>query len=209
MNYVLEHIDDVDLVLETLFNKLSQNGLLVAIVPDLENNPYDIVVGDHLSHYTGKTLRNQFQNFNIIEVKRILQKELIVLARKYDRQIITTSTIDILHSDTNLGEESIRYLLNVRSQAQESSIEGKLFGILGTAIAGSWLSAELQNVDHFFVDENTEKAGQFHLGRVILGPTEVPDGATIYLPFDVKTSTSIMARMKNLNDVKFVQIELT
>lgn len=208
MNYVLEHIDDVDQLLETLFSKLSQNGKLVAIVPDLENNPYDIVVGDHLSHYTEETLRNQFQNFNLIKIKKIFQKELIVLARKKDSQMGTTSTVDALHRDKNLGEESIRYLLNVRSQAQVSSIEEKVFGILGTAIAGTWLSTELQNTDHFFVDENTEKCGRFHLGKAILGPNEVPDGATIYLPFDLKTSTSIMARMKNLSNVKFVQLEL-
>jgi len=202
INYVLEHIDKVDEFLSVLVKKLDRKGSIVLVVPDLDRNPFDIVVADHLSHYTKETLLEQLSMYSINCVKQFLQKELMVWIQRE-----RTCKIGVLRNRSkcvNAGKHAIQFLLNVRRHASSESQNAKAFGVFGTAIAGTWLGSELENRINFFVDENSKKSGKLHLGKVILQPTEIPNGSSVYLPFTKNTAVAIKERLEYVERNKFI-----
>jgi len=65
-NYVVEHVQNPSEFIHTLLGKLSPTGMLVALVPDLARNPFDLVIADHLSHYTELAMTRQFEKLPLL-----------------------------------------------------------------------------------------------------------------------------------------------
>ena len=194
LNYVIEHIDDVEKLLKLVSAKLSHRGQITALVPDLEKNPYDLVVADHLSHYSKTSYLMQFQALmEVDQCIHFLEKELLVTTRPGSRPKV--SPIKYPLSVEGLAKTSIDHLLAVRKIAQRLVGEYESFGILGTAIAGSWLSCELPGAEIFFIDEDERKQQSRHLERPVLAPSATPLGACIFLPFRRKTAENIRQRL--------------
>jgi len=205
LNYVLEHIDNVSEILNILTRKLSFRGFLVFVVPNLLENPFDLVVGDHLSHYTRDTMSVQLDMLDIIDERNFLDKELMVLAKRSKNH---RDSCDVNVSRTQIhGKEIVEFLLNVRCHVMSEQKKAKSFGIFGTAIAGTWLGCELEGKEFFFVDENPQKIGTIHLGKVVLHPRDIPDHSSVYLPFGETIVESIKKRLKHHDTVAFISPE--
>ena len=205
MNYVLEHIDSVSEILEVLSRKLSSRGFFVFVVPNLLENPFDLVVGDHLSHYTRDTILGQLDRLDIIDERYFLDKELMVLAKRSKHH---RDSPDVNVSPTQIyGKEAVKYLLNVRCHAISEQKKARSFGIFGTAIAGTWLGCELAGENYFFVDENPQTIGTSHLGKLVLHPREIPNHASVYMPFGKTITESIKKRLKRHDTIVFISPE--
>lgn len=205
LNYVLEHIDNVSEIINILTGKLSTRGYLVFVVPDLCTNPYDLVVGDHLSHYTKDTILVQLQMLGIICERHFLDKELIVCANRKHNQ---RNLLDVSTGESIVyGKRIVKYLLNLRRHAVSELKKTKNFGVFGTAIAGTWLGCELAGEEFFFVDENPQNIGTMHLGKVVLHPKDIPDHSSVYLPFKKQVAESIKNRLKHQDSITFISPE--
>jgi len=72
------------------------------------------------------------------------------------------------------------------------------FGLFGTAIAATWLDAQFNRAARFFVDEDLNRVGKTHLGRPILSPANVPEGATIFVALPQPLAGNVADRLQRL-----------
>ena len=56
--FVLEHILDTEEYFNKIERLLTNNGILFLQVPDIENNPYDFIIYDHVFHFSKSSLIN-------------------------------------------------------------------------------------------------------------------------------------------------------
>ena len=201
LNYVLEHIDDVSAVLKQLANKLSAKGVVTFLVPNLANNPYDLVVADHLSHYTHGAVIKQLRAGLFLKSYEIFEKELLIVGtRKYDEEVLSTPE----SAGSFLAQQMVDLLIQSREEMRGlARRHNGPFGIFGTAIAASWLSQEAADYDHFFVDEDSRKTGQRHLGKKVLLPSEIPHNSIVYLPFAENQARQIIDRVRPVTSARF------
>ena len=83
--FILEHVLDPREYFLKISNLLSDNGLLLLQVPDIENNPYDFTIYDHTFHFSQETLRKTLHenNFKIIYISnKVVKKEITCIAIK-------------------------------------------------------------------------------------------------------------------------------
>lgn len=201
LNYVIEHVEHITKLVHALLEKLSSNGMLVAMVPDLARNPYDLVIADHLSHFTKTTLILQFEELPLICCRQALQKELIVFVGKGSRNRYRRPTTS--DAEQVGAEQQIRYLMKVRSEALElARVYKGQFGIFGTSIAGSWLSGELDRLPHFFVDEDQRKHDMTHYGKKVLSPCATPRQGIVFLPFTRQVADKIASRLDSVSPAR-------
>jgi SAM-dependent methyltransferase len=194
MIHVLEHIADPAGFLDSLRTLFTAHSRLLVHVPNHEQNPFDLLIADHSSHFSPGTLEG-------------------VLARAgYRVEALATDWVpkeqsavaSISHGESMpsrppaLADDGVasrvEWLKAVRDHSVELSRRGSL-GIFGTSIAGVWLAAEVGEAVEFFVDEDVNRQGRTLLGRPILGPGSIRSDADVYVALPTPIATSVAARL--------------
>ena len=199
----LEHFVDPVAMLHALRGRLTPGGRLFAQVNNLDRVPFDLVVADHLCHFTPRSLPLLLARAGFgIEWVNVdwISKEISLLARQDPRS--TAATHDDPHEAIARVESEVAWLNDLIEHARKSAA-GERFGVFGTSVAATWLAAGLGEAVEFFVDEDPARRGRTHLGRPILTPGEVAPGAVVYLAFSPEVSSAIGRRLESL-PVKFV-----
>ena len=179
----LEHFTDPLSMLRKLQEKIAPGGRLFIQVNNVERTPFDLVVADHLCHFTPRSLAYLAARASLgIEAVSTewVNKEISLLA------VANPQTREPAHDDPRQMilklEGDVAWLQSMLKYARESAVSGK-FGIFGTSVAATWLASGLGDAVGFFVDEDPAREGRLHLDRPILRPAQVPPGAIVYLAF--------------------------
>jgi 2-polyprenyl-3-methyl-5-hydroxy-6-metoxy-1,4-benzoquinol methylase len=198
----LEHFSEPLSMLRTLRGKIAPGGRLFVQVNNAERTPFDLVVADHLCHFTPRSLAYLTARAGFgIETTRTdwINKEISMLAPA-DSQRPEPVHDDPAQTIAKI-QANVAWLNGMLEHARRSA-EGGEFGIFGTSVAATWLASGLGDAVKFFVDEDPAREGRMHLGRPILTPAQIPQGATAYLAFLPEISAAIRRRLANL-PVKF------
>ncbi len=197
--HCIEHITEPVEILKQLKDKLSDNGLLYIQVPNVAVNPYDLLIFDHIMHFTPETLaglvsRAGFKNIRILSDKT--EKEISLVASVQDFECLTElpeQAIEIAGSA--LLEQHIEIL--ERSLDTFSSLvrEKSKIGIFGTSIAGTWLAKTSKLENDFFVDEDHNRVGAEYLGKAILHPSQVSQDSLVFVPLPAGICQKIVGRL--------------
>ena len=178
--HVLEHIPAPAAFLKSLSDRLNPDGRILIEVPDCRQNPFMLMVADHCSHFSRTMLANVVATagYSVLHaVDNWVPKELSAIA--------TRATESAGLNDVMRESEEVwlgwTFLERVAAEARQSS-NASHFGIFGTSIAATWLDAEIDHQTRFFVDEDPNRVGRTHLGKPILAPKQIPDGACVYIP---------------------------
>lgn len=197
MLHVLEHIPFPGKFITMLLNKLEFDGLLVVDVPDYLQNPFDLLIADHCTHFTAATATELIQSAGyevILFASDWVPKELTIVARKTENHAKSRQQIS---SSLDSAVKSLRWLDAVITAARQISTKGA-FGIFGTSIAATWLFGELKGSVSFFVDEDMHRAGKNYMGRPVYHPNEVPSDSHVFIAMQTRFAENIQARMKRL-----------
>jgi SAM-dependent methyltransferase len=206
MIHVLEHIIHPQKFLETICGKLNDRGVLIIEVPFFKKNPYDLLIADHCTHFTEKTLSVLLKKsgFKIFYTStEWVPKELTIIAVKN----LNGEDEAISLKKDNLRKEVLTCIEWLDSNINDSATLAKLgvFGIFGTSIAASWLFSEMQGEVAFFVDEDPNRIGKMHLGCPIYHPKNVPENSFVFIPFCPEQANKIKTRLAaHPSDVHFV-----
>lgn len=193
----LEHFTDPLQMLITLRKKIAPGGQLFIEVNNAGKTPFDLVVADHLSHFTPPSLAHLMQRagFQVTSAKTDwVNKEISLLATPHQQPP------ELVREESRLAvartKNDVAWLNHMLRHARESVTSN--FGIFGTSVAATWLASGLDNVVGFFVDEDPAREGHTHMGKPILKPTEVPANAVVYLAFLHEVSAAIAGRLSQL-----------
>ena len=205
MSHVLEHLPDPSRFLVRLRSRLTPAGLLFLAVPDLRQNPIDVLVLDHCSHFDCATLagllgRSGFAPESIRA--EVLGKEILALARPGPAPAPAPEALPPLAA---LVEAHLAHCGRLRDRARALRAGHASFGILGSATAAAWLAGELDLAVDFFVDEDPGRVGHELFGRPIVALAQVPAGACVALPMAAEAAEAVRARA-NRNDLRLVTL---
>lgn len=182
------------------------DGRLLIQVCNIDENPFDILVADHLMHFSPGTLKHLLMRagFGIVSVATDwVPKEISMLSAAGAGAAADSRSEP--GSGTVSGEKMFRrmtdymdWLKSMVRSAGELACAAKPFGIFGTSIAATWLAGQLAERVSFFVDEDESRIGKEHLRRPILRPGEIPAGGVVYLALAPGVANAMAARLASL-----------
>jgi SAM-dependent methyltransferase len=197
----LEHFPDPLAMLGKLRERLAPGGRLFVEVNNVERTPFDLVVADHLCHFSSASLCGMVSRAGMgIEAIKDdwIAKELSLLA---SRDGAKATLVEKAAEAVARTEAEAAWLARLFADARDAARGGR-FGIFGTSIAATWLASGLGDAVEFFVDEDTARQGRTHLSRPVLAPAQVPSGSVVYLAFVREVAAAIRQRLASL-PVKF------
>jgi SAM-dependent methyltransferase len=203
LSHVLEHIPDPIPFLKAISGHLTPGGRLLLAVPNLRQNPSDLIIADHCSHFDEDSLTYVAGKAGLgIELlsSTMLPKELVaVLSLRRP-----ACAPDVAEADAHRASTKARCLFyfelldEVRLAARACAKEKRPFGIMGSSIAACWTMLELEGKAAFFVDEDQNRIGRQLMGRPIVAPAQMPAGAVVFIPMSVAVAEKIIDRWKQL-----------
>jgi SAM-dependent methyltransferase len=191
--HVLEHIKGPREFLESVRSKLKAGGLLIVELPSFRQNPFELLIADHATHFEPATIEALLVNaeFRSLHVTgEWIPKELSVVARALPPIVERPRSAARDHLAS-----AIRWLVAVRCDAMNLAQRSANFGIFGTSIAATWLFSELEGKAGFFVDEDPNRVGGRHLELPIYRASEVPAGSDVYVVCPPTISAAVAARL--------------
>jgi 2-polyprenyl-3-methyl-5-hydroxy-6-metoxy-1,4-benzoquinol methylase len=192
--HVLEHVPNPQAFLRTLRSRLAGGGIIVINIPDASENPFDILVVDHCSHFSLDHLSAivAAAGFELIlSDDGILARELVVVARAAK----LTRYVRPEHDSVDL-DRYIAWLDAVLAKAAQVAANNAM-AIFGASNAGAWLGAALKDWKGSFVDEDASRIGNKLVGHDIIAPADVPAGTPVFVPFADRAAERIAARLSD------------
>jgi len=197
MTYVIEHLIDPVGDLKRIKRLLTPGGILFIQTSDFYENPFDMVITDHCSHFFVDTLvySAELADLKVISIcKGWIPKEIGIVVRALENDSEHKPPCAIEYSK-GLARKSVAWLEGVKKHAQ-SVADGRNMGIFGTAIAGTWLANNLVGKVNCFVDEDPLKRGKGHMGLPVNSPSDVPAGLSVYIAFPPEMARRLYSRLK-------------
>ena len=204
--HVLEHIPSPIKLLEDIKRKLSPSGLSVIQVPNASINQIDLVIADHCSHFTVKTLKNiliksdleivfMSENWISKEITCIVKKNLVP-GKCFVQEDQLSFEAALLQAQSNLS-----LLVDAVKNCKKIIKKFPNYGIFGTSIAAVWLDTELNKSAQFFCDEDLGRINKEFIGRKVRHPKEVGLGSIVLMPMVGAVGKKIAARYENFETI--------
>ncbi len=194
MMHVLEHVVSPEDVLADIRDRLEPGGILVINVPIYLDNPFDLVVADHASHFDLSSLTTLLRRagFEVELLPDTIPKEIVMVAKiNVGGASAPSESHDGEHEDPALPRldwlHALKYGFALQAQRRPA-------GIFGSAIAATWTFGALGSEIDFFVDEDPLRAKHQHLGRPIVTPAEIPAGSRVMVPIAPALAAAIAQR---------------
>lgn len=196
--HVLEHIPSPIVFLTMILGKLHPNGILFVEVPNHLENPFELLIADHASHFSRRSLAEVISRsgFDVtFQSDSWVKKELTVIAMKSPEMKTADSPSPKFDAKNVVGLRN--WLAGTVAEARAAAGD-RSFGLFGTSIAATWLFHELKSLVDFFVDEDPLRSGMSHLGKRIYRPGEAPAGSHLFIALPTPLAREIATRLQPL-----------
>lgn len=186
-HFVLEHVRDPVSVFKDVSRLMVPNGRFFFTVPDVVGNPADMIVVDHLNHFTETSLQAALEKAGMkmesIDATCLRGAYIIVASLKDEReQTVLPSKRDVSTQLAKLKAcvTSWRLAERLIAEAREKSV-GKKAAIYGAGVYGTFIFSRLHSGEGVicFLDRNPHVYGRDHLGIPILSPDELLDDVNV------------------------------
>lgn len=198
MFHLIEHIPGPIEFMNRARALIAPGGLALIESPDITQNPFDLLVMDHCSHFSPGSMRYLVarSGFETVKLRNdLVPKEISALATPEERSVEAVE--DEQHRGNAVIVSAISWLENLAEDAALCA-KSQPFGILGAGIGGTWLAGVLADKVSFFVDEDPSRCGKVHLGKRVISLSQAPEGACVYLPFPPAIARKIKERLTEI-----------
>ena len=188
MFHSLEHFDNPFKALTDIHKLLSNSGYLFIEIPNFDANPFDILIADHLTHFTPNSLAQILEKSGfIVEYLHTdwVHKEISVLAKVGTSNAVQSENNIDVPSQTEKLNENVLWLNRLIKDAIKLRKENEIFCCFGTSIASSWIAFNLEDQNFrvdLFLDEDPNRIGNSLIGVDIIHPLNAPQGASVFIP---------------------------
>jgi len=210
LHFVIEHVSDPCRLLASLSPFLRCDGRIFVSVPDTLQNTGDLLVVDHVNHFTESTLCNLLirSGYKLEFLEREEFPGALIAIATVGEDIWTDHLADI----TSLRAAAVAWS-SVRSSVIDCAKlnSGRKAAIYGAGFYGSLIRAWLRDNDdvEFFIDQNPHLQGQVHLGLPILSIEEVPSkDLIIYAGLNPLKAKSILFHLTETHNWEIIWLEL-
>ena len=196
LSHVLEHLQDPIEEALQLSHLLKTQGLIAIQVPNLEKNPFDMLVFDHVSHFTPRTLEifaSRLTSSFEINVD-LYPKEIVALLTFAEQKL--RAPHDVLptsnHGRVLPVHEVVLRLDAAAASALTAKQSASTLGVFGTSTAAVWCAELFDGSFDFWVDEDESRIGKAFMGLPVVAPDSIPARSLVVVPF-VETLASRLA----------------
>jgi SAM-dependent methyltransferase len=202
--HALEHMIDPAATLSDCAALVNPDGLIFVEVPNVETSPFDLLVADHMMHFSPTHLSHAARRAGLSTLvlrDDVLPKEITMLAVRGG-----ASTLPSCNPLPGLAliKQHVDWLSRVLEAARAAAMLSPPFGIFGTSISGMWLYGGLRDQVSFFIDEDRTRIGGSFDGRPILAPSDAPKGSSIFVPLVPSVAAGIAGRLNGTGGGQFV-----
>ncbi|WP_349358021.1 methyltransferase domain-containing protein [Stappia sp.] len=175
-HFVLEHIADPVAVFETLRRCLAPKGRLFFTVPDPLANPGDLLVVDHLNHFTEPSLRAALSRagFGTMDFRAEGFRGAHVVVARPGPGDETDGSPAVAECVTSVRAALAGWGGMLEGIAR-AEVAGRRVAIYGAGFYGTLIASRLGEKPVCFLDRNPHLQGQTHLGCPVLTPEACPD----------------------------------
>lgn len=197
--FALEHIPEPGDMVSRVSELLADDGIFYGIVPDTFGNVADLVVIDHVNHFTESSLYSVLSGagFTNISIDASVHRgALVFTARKSgpaseqpDLAACLAASRQLAAYWTGLGD---------RIRTAEAAHPGLPAAIYGSGFYGSYIVSMLDDPDRVqcFLDASPFQQGKTLFGRYILPPQQLPDVVRLlYVGLNPKIARTTLAGM--------------
>ncbi|HUD88232.1 MAG TPA: methyltransferase domain-containing protein [Xanthobacteraceae bacterium] len=179
MIHSLEHMPAPLQILTDAIRLMESGGMLFVEVPDVETSPFDLLVADHLMHFSRTSLAAMAARAGVsatLLANDIVPKEITMLGARAEPQAG--------HCDPDpgirLARSIVAWLAGVMAQIEALASDGPI-GIFGTSIAAMALYGVFRERVAFFVDEDLARVGKTYQGTPVLAPKNAHRGVPVVM----------------------------
>jgi SAM-dependent methyltransferase len=194
MIHSLEHMPAPGKTLAQAGDLLTDDGKVLVEIPDVETSPFDLIVADHLMHFTRATLRllAERTGFTVRVLRNdMLPKEVTLVA---ERKTVSPAKLDAA-AGVALVKRNVRWLHEVIDRATTAASSRGPFGLFGTSISSTWIYGVLREKIAFFIDEDESRIGKTIDGRPIVAPVDMPKNGIVFVPLIPAVAENVISRL--------------
>lgn len=187
--FALEHVDDPRALLQALRRLLHAKGKVHLIVPHLYRNASDLLVADHVNHFSVSSLHRLFRDAGF--------KGITIDSESHCAALIVNATLDqsASASDSISTEKVVETAVQARRIAAQwlesadkirdyqCSQRGRKTAIYGSGVYGLFIASTLTTLDNiaYFVDMNPFRQGLVLLNRPVIAPRALEKDVEVVL----------------------------
>ncbi len=200
--HVFEHIDDLGGMLDFIRKALTAGGHLLIQVPYVARGAFDLVIADHIWHFTKKSLVALLQKAGFTAVyigNDVIEKELTLLAVP---GVAIEYTLPIA-DEIQQGHEAIDWLVHYAAFLEQVRKEHLAVAVYGTGPAAAWAGHVLgQGVQAYLDDDPARQHATFN-DKPILSPNEMDATVPVVAPFPDYQARWIAQKNQALHFIDF------
>ena len=206
--FALEHIPDPRETVCRIAALLKDDGVFYTIVPDTFGNPADLVVIDHISHFTEPSIHQLLRDAGFVHIEvdaSVHRGAHVVKATKHGPSTIAPPVQPVLAQSAELAQ--FWSTLATRIRHVEACLGSHNNGaadvaIYGSGFYGAYIASTLATPGRVrcFLDQSPFQQGKKMFGMPILAPEAMPaDVRTVFVGLNPRIARTTMA------DAKWVQ----
>jgi SAM-dependent methyltransferase len=191
--HVLEHVESPVTFLGRLRARIAEGGRLFVEVPFFHDNPFDLLIADHATHFTPTVLSCVLQaaGFTVDTIAiDWVAKEISAVAHAGGMAVPLCGGSEDGYERL---DACVHWLGAIARNAREVAAGGR-FGIFGTSVAGVWLYGEVDGRVDFFLDDDANRIGGRLFDRPILRPQDRPE-ANLFIALAPGVARDIAVRL--------------
>ncbi|UTJ06382.1 class I SAM-dependent methyltransferase [Arcobacter roscoffensis] len=195
--HVFEHIEKPLEALKVLKSKLNKNGIIIIQVPSITENPNDILIYDHYSHFSKNSLFNLLKKVftNIEFIKTNIKNEITVIIKNDNKKSSFTQQEEQV--DFSFLNKAITYLNNIEKEIY----------VFGTAPTSTYYASILNEHNKLkgFLDEDPLKQNKTHLDKEIFHPKDLKE-IVCFFPLSQNIYNDIKKKYPNITFISIQDI---
>lgn len=203
--FALEHIPEPRETVRRIAALLKDDGVFYAIVPDTFGNPADLIVIDHVNHFTGPSIHHLLRDagFSQIEVDSGAHRGAHVVRASRGGQPTSAPAVPrVLVQSAELAR--FWSTLASRIRHAESALGPHRAGatdvaIYGSGFYGAYIASTLRTPGRLrcFLDRSPFQQGKTLFETPILAPEALPEGVrTVFVGLSPRIAREVMAGAK-------------
>jgi SAM-dependent methyltransferase len=184
--YALEHVADLHEAIDNIKKLLKLGGIFYFLVPNVYENAADIIVADHINHFSRSSLnallsRNGFKDIDIDAASH--EAAFVVCATlAQDNDCDSVGSVGIDATEIRNSKDAVMKMAGYwsdvvgRIQAFEESIDEGAFAIYGAGFYGNFIASAMKQPEKIicFVDQNQHLQYTNIRNLPVLFPDDIP-----------------------------------
>lgn len=163
--HVFEHVENLHEMIDYIRSSLTKNGHVLIQVPYAAMWPFDLVIADHVWHFSRESLMRLFGNagFQVVHLGNDIIKKEITLLAYFANEVIIPPLLP------RTFDSAVDWILNFKKILDENDAS---VAVYGTSVSAMWTAIVLGDKVDCYVDDDKNRLGTFN-GKNVHSPYSV------------------------------------